>query len=151
MSWQELAKAIPLFEGALLTTGDRVREVLGRDHYLVSARNFSYTLTQVPDGPGAGVWRRRVWTFRRGAATTEVEAPVLDLEDRMTANEALCRLALRLGASANAVEEGVVFYLRTPSGIWTLRVAEFAHQFYGTDGITDRPTAIATAWIEAHQ
>ena len=116
MSWQEDAKCIPLWEGAKLTSDSSV---------------------PVPIFYVKGV--EPVYPLYFGE-----ETPYPDLTHRPTANEALCRLALAMGASEEAVEEGVVF-LRYGPREWRLMAGRMWEFEIDTD---DRPTAIARAWKE---
>ena len=131
-TWQELARAIPLFDGAKLTNGDRV-----------TACGATYLHT-------TGSWSSTESTAER------IERHVVDLTDRQTANEVLCRLALHLGAPPELVDAGVMFTWHGGCRKWLLGAGAYQYgrvwqSLILTGSITDRPTAIATAWAEAHK
>lgn len=143
--WHDDARRIPLFARALTTVGFTMLEDQGCSH-------------GAPEE-----WIQVFDPYSDAESHADPDALTLDLTDRLTANEALCRLALAMGAPASAVEQGVALVPTLIGGDapyieWTL-TAGFNGWMHGSIvpiwqsnalaiGITDRPAAIARAWAE---
>ena len=144
VSWQELAKRIPLWTGCWAMVGGRRRLVEFIGQGMVLYRDKS------------GV--KKPTDIDRLLAAPEVDA-FPDLTDPDTARGAIARLALAMGAPAEVVAIGVRFYrpetIETEAGFWRADAGKPVFEEQQWDwcsqsplamGITDRPTAIATAW-----
>lgn len=131
MSWQEEAKGIEPWPGALLVSGERCC-VVGKGGWVVVATDSSpYGSTAILDAGSPNM-------------------PPVDLSDPDTRAAFDRRLALRLGAPVEAMTEGVVFY-ENCGGIdqWTVHVGanERWRVVMNFDGTAGKPLlARVRAW-----
>jgi len=137
--WHDEARKVPLFDGAAISANGAKGRVTTR-----SATDRRFWWIRWDGDEADGYFHDRV---RQEAGS----ALIPDLTDPMTANEALRRLALAMGAPEEAVEEGVMFRYDEDNEEWDLFAGPELVWCHLAQGITDRPAAIARAWKETSE